>query len=275
MTPRRPLLYPWLGLLALSAGCAGSSYERRSLAMAPSPLVVDGEQSEELGGWAPSEPLPAGSERELAAAALAGPAADRVAATGGQTPSELAERSVGSPMLIYRAELSLGVFEVDAPQRAIEDVAFELGGFLVQRDERRITIRVPSSRFRDAMGRIERVGDVLRRSVSAQDVSEEYRDIEVRLKNAEAVRARLEALLAEARDVAEALRVQTELAKVTETIEAFKGRIRFLSDRVAFSTISIWFQLRPGPSAGAEPEVHRLPVAWLDELGLSTLLNLR
>lgn len=202
------------------------------------------------------------------AAVQAGQPAQAQPQTATDVPAE------GGPLLIYTAELYLSVFEVQQTQRAVVQIAQELHGFLSFQDDQKVIIRVPAGSFRDALTRVEAVGDVTHRNIQAMDVSEEFRDLGIRLRNAEAVRDRLEALLAQARNVAEALQVQNELARVTEEVERMKGRLRFLQDRLAFSTITVLFQPRPTDNIG-EPDRFRLPFPWLDELGLPNLLNLR
>ena len=53
-----------------------------------------------------------------------------------------------------------------------------------------------------------------------------------------------------------------------------RGRLRFLADRVAFSTITVLFRPRPRESID-QPDIPVLPFGWLDALGLGNLLQLR
>jgi hypothetical protein len=166
----------------------------------------------------------------------------------------------------------MAVFEVDASLAKLEDLARELGGFLAKRTDNSITIRVPVATFDRAVKHIEKFGDVLNRNVTAQDVTEEFRDLEIRLKNARAVRDRLEQLLAKAAKVEESVLVERELERVTGEIERMSGRIKFLKDRAAFSTITVTFQPKRQEELNRGP--FRLPVPWLYQLGLSRLLSL-
>lgn len=180
--------------------------------------------------------------------------------------------AVRGPVLIYTAQFTMGVFEVNTSLTQIEELARELGGFLSRRTDNAITIRVPVRTFDGALRRIEKLGDVLNRNVTAQDVTEEFRDIEVRLRNARAVRDRLEQLLAKATKVEESVQVERELERVTGEIERMEGRLKFLADRAAFSTITVTFQPKRQEEISRGP--FRLPVPWLYQLGLSRLLNL-
>lgn len=176
-----------------------------------------------------------------------------------------------APLLIYSATLTMAVFGTDAALEAVEKLARERRGYLVRRSDASITIRVPASVFEETMNGVGKLGDELHRDVSARDVTEEYADLEIRLKNAESVRTRLEALLARSNNVEEALAVERELERVTQTIEQIKGRLKMLGELVAFSTITVNFQ--PHAVDQVNPEVP-LPFEWLRQLGLPTLLSM-
>ncbi len=175
------------------------------------------------------------------------------------------------PMLIYTAEIAMAVFEVNVQLGKVEQIARDLGGFMAKRADRSITIRVPASKFDEAVRRVEGVGDVIARNVTAQDITEEFHDLELRLKNARATQARLLELLAKASKVDEAVLVERELDRVSSEVERIEGRIKLLRDRAAFSTITVSFQAKPVESVSSKV---RLPAPWLYNLGLTRLLTL-
>jgi hypothetical protein len=172
-------------------------------------------------------------------------------------------------MLAYTAEMTLAVFEVAKGLTAVEGIATAFGGYLAQRSDQQITVRVPRPRFAEAMARVEKLGDVLHRDVAAEDVTDEFVDLEMRLKNARAVRDRLMALLSAAA-VKDAMEVERELAKVTEDIERMEGRLKVLRDRIGFSTIAVSFR---APNLAPVRGAPILPFGWLDTLGLASLLD--
>jgi hypothetical protein len=135
-----------------------------------------------------------------------------------------------------------------------------------------VTIRVPVTVFEEAVKRVESVGDMLHRNVQAEDVTEEFRDLEIRLKSARAVQQRLTELLAKAVKVEESIAIERELDRVSGEIERVEGRMKYLRDRAAFSTITVRFEPKPKEHVGGG-EV-RLPVRWLYDLGLKRLLSL-
>ncbi|MEJ7732322.1 MAG: DUF4349 domain-containing protein [Polyangiaceae bacterium] len=180
--------------------------------------------------------------------------------------------SVAQPMLVYTATLTMAVFEVKKSLGDVEALARELGGFLSRRSDTQISIRVPVARFDDAIGRLEKMGDVVARNVTAEDVTEEFFDLDVRLKSSRAVRDRLEQLLQKAVKVEDSVLIERELTRVVGEIERIEGRMKFLRDRASYSTITVDFRARGSERVGNGP--FNLPVPWLSELGLRRLLNL-
>ena len=103
------------------------------------------------------------------------------------------------------------------------------------------------------------------------DVTAEFRDIEIRLQNARAVRARLEELLAKAQNVEDALKVERELERISGEIESMSGKLKLFRELISFSTITVTFSTKPVDRV--ENQVQ-LPFPWLNELGLTNLLSL-
>lgn len=176
------------------------------------------------------------------------------------------------PLLIYTATFSLAVFDVAPGLAAVEKLADEVGGFLAKRSDHAVTIRVPVARFPEVVARITKLGDVTHRDVTAEDVTEEFADLDVRIRNARATRDRLEQLLAKAANVQDSVTIERELTRVTGDLERLEGRIKLLKDRAAYSTVTVSFEARHTEAVG-EP-LTRLPFPWLSQLGLSHLLNL-
>ena len=191
-------------------------------------------------------------------------------------------------MLIFTGRLDLMAAKEDIAQRieqAIE-IAAQMGGYISKQDNNGVTVRVPSSGFRQAMNAIAGLGEVVQRTVHAQDVSEEYHDLGVRLQSLKATRKRLEDFLKRAKNIEEVLRLEKELARLAGDIDKIEGRMRYLSARAAFSTITVTFTPRPKPKVVAAskpapppppppPRTVPLPIDWLDSVGIDSLLDLR
>lgn len=188
----------------------------------------------------------------------------------GPKPQQPAPGPRDGSMIIYTAKLTLAVYQVEAALNVVERIAKDQGGFLATRADRSITIRVPREKFESTVAAIEKTGDVLHRDVQAQDVTEEFVDLEIRIKNARAMRERLTKLLEKA-PVKEALEIEKELGRVTEELERLEGRLKLLRDRIAYSTITVEYN---GRGATIQQTSIRLPFPWLGALGLPSLLRL-
>ncbi|MDB4994589.1 MAG: hypothetical protein JWM74_2021 [Myxococcaceae bacterium] len=174
-------------------------------------------------------------------------------------------------MLIYTAHVTMAVYQVEPGLANVEKIARELGGYLSNRGDTEITVRIPRARFDEAIRRVGLTGDVLHKELSAEDVTDAFVDLEIRVKNARNMRDRLAELLKRA-DVKAALEIEKELGRITGEIEAMEGKLKVLRDRIAYSTITVTFQ---GRGAGALRDMPlRLPFPWLSELGLPRLLSL-
>jgi hypothetical protein len=228
------------------------------------------------GGFAGLEEAFKGSDRGGAAdSGAAAPAASAAPAAPTENPAPTSTSQAPAfrgPMLVYTAMLRLAVIQVAEASKEIERMARESGGWLSRRDDTEIVIRVPVARFEDTMKRLEKLGDVVHRNVTAEDVTEQFMDAEVRLKSARAVRDRLKALLEKATKVEDSLAIEKELSRIDTEIEQLEARLKYLREQAQFSTITVQLQAKQQDDVGKKPV--RIPVDWLDQLGLGRLLSL-
>ena len=128
-------------------------------------------------------------------------------------------------------------------------------------------LAVPVICFEEAMKALRQLGAVIDESASGEDVTEEFVDLHSRLANLEATRDRLRSFLDQAENVEQALEVNEELKKIEEEIAIIQGRINFLRDRAAFSTIDLIIQPwiptpTPSPTPTATPTPLPTPDTW-------------
>lgn len=155
---------------------------------------------------------------------------------------------VQEQLIIRTGTLEIVVESTEETMDAIIALANESGGWVVsssvfqsgQAKAGRITIRVPVDTFDDAMQQIEALAIEVQSSGSeGEDVTEEYVDLQARLENLEATADRVRSFLEEADDVEEALAVNAELSRLEGEIESLRGRIQYLEQSAAFSTITV------------------------------------
>lgn len=174
-------------------------------------------------------------------------------------------------MLIYTASITMAVYQVEPGLAAIEKIGRDFGGYLAVKTDQVITIRVPRGKFDDALKEVEKVGDVIHRDVTAEDVTDQFVDLDARLRNAKAMRDRLQELLKKA-NTKEALEIEVQLERVMGEIESMEGKLKLLKDKIAFSMITVTFA--PRGQAAVRDMPLRLPFPWLSGLGLGRLLSL-
>jgi len=229
-----------------------------------------------------SAPSPAAAMPVRAPPPAPPPVAPAAAKTAGPDRSPAPRSDVSAPdvFILYTGELALSVDDgkVAPTIDRIIDAAIAAGGHIGSRRDASVSVVVPSAAFRQTFGAIEQLGDVTHRSIAAEDVSEEYHDADVRLQNLRATRKRLEEFLAKAPGIAEMMTVEHELERVVLEIDRIEGRMRFLREHTAFSTLTVNLVARPARSAAlhdppsAGPRAIDLPARWLGELGVNRLL---
>jgi hypothetical protein len=182
-------------------------------------------------------------------------------AAGGSDGSAVAvDLPATGPSIIKTAGVTLRIAEGDLQDSlsAVVDVARSHGGFVLstsveEAGERSgtVVIRVPAEAFEEALADARSLGEVVSEEVSGEDVTQEFVDLDARLRNFEAQESVLLDLMAESTSVADTLRVQRELQDVQLEIERLRGRLRYLRDQTDLSTITLRLREQEGTAAGA------------------------
>ena len=117
-----------------------------------------------------------------------------------------------------------------------------------------LKIAVPVDQFEATLQRIREAGSrVLSEQASGIDATQEYVDTQSQIANLEATQARIRQFLDQAKTVEEALQVNAQLTEIEGQIGQLKGRLQFLSQRAAYSTIAVQLQQPPPPTPTPSP----------------------
>jgi hypothetical protein len=166
-----------------------------------------------------------------------------------------------SRLVVRNADL---VLVVSDPAKSVDEIgrmAEQMGGFIVsssvyqttfedgvQADQASIMIRVPSEQMEDALKQIkEGATEVRSENTSGQDVTQEYTDLNSRLRNLEATEVELLEIMGSAKDADDVLRVYERLQQVREQIEITTGRIQYYEESARLSAIRV--ELLPDEAA--------------------------
>lgn len=167
---------------------------------------------------------------------------------------ELSEKSSVKPVevqeqkIIKTGHLRFESRDLDKTHRQIESLVNRYQGFVssdrsgkgYEEDFRSMTIRVPSQHFQTLLDSISKgVSYFDQNEITQRDVTEEFIDIEARLKAKRELENRYLELLKQAKNVKEILEIERELSTIREEIEARQGRLNYLQNQVSYSTLNI------------------------------------
>ena len=150
-------------------------------------------------------------------------------------------------LIIKTGNMSIKVEDIDQAVNNATEFIVGLGGYIVSQEvsgynqhrNATVTLGVPVNNFEMAMAAFREYGIVNSESAAGQDVTEEFVDLTSRLENLQATQTRLRQLFDAAQNVKETLEVDRELRQVEGEINIVQGRMKYLSERAAFSTITL------------------------------------
>ena len=199
-------------------------------------------------------------------------------APAGSRPAEAREQTVADPMqkvsltdvdkavvineaadrkIIRNADITMEVESTTDAQHQITTIAESHGGFVVTSEAKqrenidpskrtvdiKLVARIPADRFGVALDQIKKVaGNLPEANVNGQDVTEDFIDLEARIKTQKALELQFLDIMKQADSVQEAMEVQRQIAGVRTDIEKLEGRKRFLENRSSLSTITVNIQ---------------------------------
>jgi hypothetical protein len=174
--------------------------------------------------------------------------------------------------LIKDGRLTFRTKDVKKTKEEIEKICKELGAYIsneTQTDyENGLSysekIRVPAARFDELMQKIEPLAEHIDiKNIDTKDVTEEFIDVESRLKTKKDLEKRYTELLQKAKTVEDLLSIERELGNVRSEIESMEGRLNYLKNQVAFSTLDVnFYEQRRGDFGFASRFVSSMGEGW-------------
>jgi len=191
--------------------------------------------------------------------------------------------------IIRDADLTIEVNSTTEAQKTITSIAESNGGFVVTSESKqrenvepakrtvdvKLVVRVPSTQFNSALDQIQQLAThIPHRNVTGQDVTEEFIDLEARIKTQKALELQFLEIMKQANKVVDALEVQRQIADVRTEIERLEGRKRFLENRSSLSTITVNIQTPPPIVVSASGFGHTVREAVSEGLDIASALVL-
>ncbi|NOT64376.1 MAG: DUF4349 domain-containing protein [Acidobacteria bacterium] len=211
------------------------------------------------------------------------PQAGQESGTLGKVDASQSAAQAFDRKIIRNGNLEIELDQPEVAQRKAATIAETNGGFVVTSEARKtdgsvfvnVVLRVPAANFNTVIELLRsQLGDkaggkILQDKISGQDVTEEFLDLEARIKTKKALEDQFLVIMRSAHKVEDALEVQRQIAEVRGEIEQMEGRRRFLENQAALSTITMalhtpapvrlasspkgfWFQVRQAFANGVD-----------------------
>lgn len=152
--------------------------------------------------------------------------------------------------VMYQANISIEISDYDLTINKIQNEAKELGGYMIQSNitemdqkiEGFLSFRIPQEQFQSFLQTIKQHSNQVKsEQISGNDVTEEYVDLQSRLKSKEVVENRLVEFMKSAEKTEDLLKISNELERVQAEIEEIKGRLKYLENKTDLATVDVYW----------------------------------
>ncbi|MFD2671627.1 DUF4349 domain-containing protein [Marinicrinis sediminis] len=224
-------------MLLVLAACSSSNDDNASMEYGNADMATDDANHSSKSLSEPSV------EAETAGETSADMDVSSQASLGDETAISSTQRSI-----IYTANVTMEVEDYAAAQSKIRNMVHLSKGYMLHFSEGQteyenggtFTLKIPASGFQSFIDQLDLLNPTdLQTRIQGEDVTEEYVDIESRLKAKQVVEARLLSFMETAKSSQDLLSYSKELASIQEEIERLKGRLRYLDQNVSYSTIEL------------------------------------
>ncbi len=242
---KRLMVFAW-GLLLLASCSSNGDYSKMTTTSNEDSSYgwTSNLSQESTSGFGASSTAPVIYEESTETSKESG--ADGFQNKGGQEENDTRKKTKSK--IIKEGEIGIQVKDYYQARNALDSVLGKYKAYIADENERksrysienRIIIRMPAEYFDTFVGEIGSMASkVDYKRVTAKDVTRQYVDIESRLNTKKGVRKKYESFLVNAKNVEEMLAIEEKVRMLTEEIEAKEAELRFLSDKVSFSTVTL------------------------------------
>lgn len=188
--------------------------------------------------------------------------------------------SIEGQKLIKQGSISLDVDDTKEKYAQIQELIKAYNGYIFSMNESNyenqsymnITIKVDSKEFENLFEQLKTLGNLRSSNINTQDVTRDYIDTKARLDTLRIQEQTLQNILVRAETVEDLLKIETELQRVRQQIEASQGQLNYLENAIDFSIINLSLTSRRPPSAISQRDsiIDRLLFSLKDGIGFWT-----
>ena len=236
--------------------------------------AVGGEARLSKGGYAEVQKEEKKEKRAYRSAALEMSTGELAVAQTAAPDVGAAGWSLLGQKIIRNGTVSLEVKDAQAAQDEVVLMAVRFGGFVAGNTfsgspksgyRATIVLRIPNVRLDAAVKALREVGKITQTDIGSENVTQEYVDLEARLVTKRQEEALLLDLMKRRATLSDILEVEQHLARVRGEIEQAQGRLNYLADQVALSTLTVHMIQKAEPSIPPAPQWrlgHTAKIAW-------------
>jgi len=197
-------------------------------------------------------------------------------------------------LVIFTANMDVNVTSVRGAIQDLQGIAYALGGYVSdsyvnpipagsmtdkgvlarQAFDASVTLRIPSANFNDALNRISSLGDVISMTTSSRDVTDQYVDLQARIKNLENALEQYKNIMKNASKTSDILDIQYRIDNIQEQIERLKAQVAQTEKQASFALITVHltepFVIKTGEKPVDKPEKDTLEKAVTDVINMAT-----
>lgn len=153
-----------------------------------------------------------------------------------------------SKKIIKNGDMKIQVGDIKKTQNQVDEIIKKNNAYIQKEefqntdmdDNLTLIIRVPHKNFDKLVGSFSNgVGSVLSKNISSNDVTEEYTDVAIKLANKKIYLEKYRDMLRSAATTKDMLEIQENIRELEDEIDVAEGRLRFIDDRVNYSTLNL------------------------------------
>lgn len=158
-----------------------------------------------------------------------------------------ASNEINGRLLVWSAYLTFEVDNVKSGMENTRNIADKLNGYIESSSGNgestgSVVMKIPAASFQNAITLIQGMGDCTSTRIVSQDVTDQFVDVQARLKSKIELRERLRKLLDRAAEVKDVIAIETELTRLQGEIEAMEGTVKRLQGQIDYGTIYVTFE---------------------------------
>ena len=178
---------------------------------------------------------------------------------------------ISKPQLIKQADIEVRLESVDTGIEQVTNIIRTHQGDILELQDQRasgglrhayLKMRIPQAQLETTLAEIGELGTVERRSITAEDVSNQLVDLQARLRNLRKSEESLLKIMERSGSVADVLEVARELSRVREMVEQIDAQLKNLQARVSYSTINLTLTAEIAAPSNQRPLTDKVRTTW-------------